>query len=132
MSAGPGTPGGAGHGPEDEWSRIVSDLEDVRRAGDRHLSGPRDWSPEEAVFGGPPPGAEEDREDPEDEDAREGNSLLVTFELTPRDGGTLLRMTETGFREMGWEVAVLEQQYQEHVTGWDFYLPRLALPGAVA
>ncbi len=35
-------------------------------------------------------------------------------------------MTETGFREMGWEVAVLEQQYQEHVTGWDFYLPRLA------
>ncbi|HEX5945829.1 MAG TPA: SRPBCC domain-containing protein, partial [Acidimicrobiales bacterium] len=38
---------------------------------------------------------------PEDEDAREGNSLLVTFELSPRDGGTLLRMTETGFREMG-------------------------------
>jgi hypothetical protein len=35
-------------------------------------------------------------------------------------------MTETGFREMGWEAAVLEQQYHEHVTGWDFYLPRLA------
>ena len=35
-------------------------------------------------------------------------------------------MTETGFREMGWELAVLEQQYREHVTGWDFYLPRLA------
>jgi hypothetical protein len=34
-------------------------------------------------------------------------------------------MTESGFREMGWEVAVLEQQYQEHGTGWDFYLPRL-------
>ena len=48
MSAGPGTPGGAGHGPEDEWSRIVSYLEDVRRAGDRHLAGPRDWSPEDA------------------------------------------------------------------------------------
>ena len=48
MSAGPGTPGGAGNGPEDEWSRIVSDLEDVRRAGDRHLAGPRDWSPEDA------------------------------------------------------------------------------------
>ncbi len=48
MSAGPGTPGGAGHGPEDEWSRIVSDLEDVRRAGNRHLAGPRDWSPEDA------------------------------------------------------------------------------------
>jgi len=58
--------------------------------------------------------------------AAAGNSLLVTFDLTPSRGGTLLRMTETGFREMGWEVAVLEQQYQEHVTGWDFYLPRLA------
>ena len=56
----------------------------------------------------------------------EGNSLLVTFDLTPSGGGTLLRMTETGFREMGWEVAVLEEQYQDHVTGWDFYLPRLA------
>jgi uncharacterized protein YndB with AHSA1/START domain len=61
-----------------------------------------------------------------DEVAAAGNSLLVTFDLTPSAGGTLLRMTESGFREMGWEVAVLEQQYQEHVTGWDFYLPRLA------
>jgi uncharacterized protein YndB with AHSA1/START domain len=58
--------------------------------------------------------------------AAEGNSLLVTFALTPRGSGTLLRMTETGFREMGWEVAVLEEQYNEHVTGWDYYLPRLA------
>lgn len=63
---------------------------------------------------------------PADEVAVPGNSLLVTFELTPSGGGTLLRMTETGFREMGWEVAVLEQQYREHVTGWDFYLPRIA------
>ncbi len=54
-----------------------------------------------------------------------GNSLFVTFELTPSGGGTLLKMTETGFREMGWEVAVLEQQFHEHNTGWDFYLPRL-------
>jgi uncharacterized protein YndB with AHSA1/START domain len=63
---------------------------------------------------------------PAHEVARAGNSLLVTFDLTPSGGGTLLRMTESGFREMGWEVAVLEQQYQEHGTGWDFYLPRLA------
>jgi uncharacterized protein YndB with AHSA1/START domain len=62
---------------------------------------------------------------PEDEEAREGNSLFVTFELTARDGGTVLRMTESGFREMGWEVAVLEQQYQEHVDGWDHFLPQL-------
>jgi uncharacterized protein YndB with AHSA1/START domain len=62
---------------------------------------------------------------PEDEDAREDNSLLVTFELSPSGDGTLLRMTETGFREKGWEVAVLEQQYHEHIHGWDHFLPRL-------
>ena len=62
---------------------------------------------------------------PEDEEAREGNSLLVTFELSASDGGTLLRMTESGFREMGWEVAVLEEQYQDHVDGWSHFLPRL-------
>ena len=62
---------------------------------------------------------------PRGERAEKGNSLLVTFELTPSEGGTLLKMTESGFREMGWEVAVLEQQYQEHVSGWDFYVPRL-------
>lgn len=60
------------------------------------------------------------------EQAGKGNSLLVTFDLTPSGRGTLLRMTETGFREMGWETAVLEQQYDEHEAGWDFYLPRLA------
>jgi hypothetical protein len=26
---------------------------------------------------------------------------------------------------MGWEVAVLEEQYADHLTGWDYYLPRL-------
>jgi hypothetical protein len=37
----------------------------------------------------------------------------------------LLRLTETGFRERGWEIAVLEQQYHEHVVGWDTYVPRI-------
>jgi len=63
---------------------------------------------------------------PADEVAVAGNSLLVTFDLTPSGGGTLLRMTETGFREMGWAEAMLEEQYQDHVTGWGFFLPRLA------
>lgn len=63
---------------------------------------------------------------PADEVAAVGNSLLVTFDLVPSGGGTLLRMTETGFRELGWEAAVLEHEYQEHVTGWDFFLGRLA------
>jgi uncharacterized protein YndB with AHSA1/START domain len=59
------------------------------------------------------------------EAARPANSLLVTFELVPSGAGTLLRLTETGFREKGWEAAVLEEQYREHVTGWDYFLPRL-------
>lgn len=62
---------------------------------------------------------------PAAEEAAVGNSLLVTFELVPAGAGTRLKMTESGFREMGWEVAVLEEQYREHGAGWDFYLPRL-------
>lgn len=57
---------------------------------------------------------------------REGNSLLVTFDLIPGDAGTTIRMTETGFREMGWEIAVLEEHYRDHEEGWDRYLPELA------
>jgi uncharacterized protein YndB with AHSA1/START domain len=54
-----------------------------------------------------------------------GNSLLVTFELTPAGRGTTLRFTEEGYRERGWEAAVLEEQYNDHRQGWDFYLARL-------
>jgi uncharacterized protein YndB with AHSA1/START domain len=57
--------------------------------------------------------------------AHEHNSLLVTFELFPAGSGTLLRMTETGFRLQGWEVAVLEEQYRDHCSGWDHFIPRL-------
>jgi uncharacterized protein YndB with AHSA1/START domain len=65
----------------------------------------------------------------------EGNSLLVTFELTPADGGTTVRLTESGFRERGWEAAVLQQHYDDHQHGWDqhfggglrTYLERLVL-----
>ena len=55
----------------------------------------------------------------------EGNSLLVTMDLVPSGTGTLVRFKETGFRERGWEAAVLEQAYAEHVRGWDHFLPRL-------
>ncbi|HEX6150568.1 SRPBCC family protein [Nocardioides sp.] len=62
---------------------------------------------------------------PAGEEAVEGNSLLVTFELVPQGEGTLVRFRETGFRERGWEAAVLEATYQDHVQGWDYFLPRL-------
>lgn len=53
-------------------------------------------------------------------------SLLVTFHLAPQGSGTLLKMTEIGFREAGWERAVLEQTYRDHARGWDHFLPRIA------
>jgi uncharacterized protein YndB with AHSA1/START domain len=62
---------------------------------------------------------------PEGEVASHGNSLLVTFELTPSGAGTEVRLTEVGFRERGWEAAVLEEQYHEHSVGWDTHFPRL-------
>jgi uncharacterized protein YndB with AHSA1/START domain len=62
-----------------------------------------------------------------------GNSLLVTFELIAAGTGTLLRFSETGFREMGWEAAVLEETYRDHENGWDTFLPRLStLAGELA
>jgi uncharacterized protein YndB with AHSA1/START domain len=63
---------------------------------------------------------------PEGEAAEPGNSLLVTFELEPAGTGTVLRMTESGFRERGWDEAKVAAQYAEHVTGWDVFIPRLA------
>lgn len=61
----------------------------------------------------------------EGEAAAPGNSLLVVFELEPADGGTLLRMIESGFRARGWDEAKAAAEHAEHVTGWDFFLPRL-------
>jgi uncharacterized protein YndB with AHSA1/START domain len=60
------------------------------------------------------------------EPAGPGNSLLVTFDLVPAGEGTTVRFRETGYRERGWEAAVLEEHYNDHRQGWDFYLPRLA------
>ena len=67
---------------------------------------------------------------PEGEAARPGNSYLVVFELAPAEGGTLLRMTESGFREQGWDEAKVAAEYADHVAGWGEFLPRL--PGYAA
>lgn len=62
---------------------------------------------------------------PAGEEAVPGNSLLVTFELVPQGEGTLVRFRETGFRERGWDAAVFEAQYNDHVQGWGHFLPKL-------
>ncbi|MFF4416680.1 SRPBCC domain-containing protein [Streptosporangium sp. NPDC001559] len=53
------------------------------------------------------------------------NSLLITFELEPSGDGTILHLTESGWREKGWEAAVLEKAFHEHEHGWDTFLPLL-------
>lgn len=59
------------------------------------------------------------------EAAAPGNSLLVTFDIVASGDGTLLRFSETGFRERGWDAAVLEEAYLDHVQGWDHFFPQL-------
>lgn len=59
-----------------------------------------------------------------------GNSNLVVFELEPSGAGTLLRMTETGFRERGWDEETIAAEYQKHGNGWDVFLPRLPVYAA--
>ncbi|GAA1856640.1 SRPBCC domain-containing protein [Myceligenerans crystallogenes] len=60
-----------------------------------------------------------------DPDAAPGNSNLVVFELTPADGGTMLRFSETGFRERGWAEAKVKEVHDDHTSGWDHFLPQL-------
>lgn len=62
---------------------------------------------------------------PAGEAATPNNSLLVSFDLTPSGGGTILKMTESGFRQLGLGAAAAEEQYEDHVVGWDYYMPRL-------
>ncbi|HYG92371.1 MAG TPA: SRPBCC domain-containing protein [Nocardioides sp.] len=59
------------------------------------------------------------------ETATAANSNLVVFELERAGSGTLLRFTETGFRERGWDEARAAEVHADHSSGWDHYLPRL-------
>lgn len=68
----------------------------------------------------------------EGESAAPGNSNLVVFELEPAGSGTRLRMTESGFRERGWNEARIAAAYAEHGSGWDYFLPRLQAYAAKA
>ncbi len=54
-----------------------------------------------------------------------GNSFLVVFELEPEGSGTRVRLTETGFRERGWDEATVAASHADHVNGWTYFLGRL-------
>lgn len=61
------------------------------------------------------------RWDYDGETASPENSLLVTFDLIPADGGTLLRFAETGYEE----AAKSDEVLADHTSGWDYFLPRI-------
>jgi uncharacterized protein YndB with AHSA1/START domain len=62
---------------------------------------------------------------PEGQSPREGNSMLVEFRLVPEGTGTLLRLTESGLREIGWDEATKAAYAEGHEDGWDRHLPDL-------
>lgn len=62
---------------------------------------------------------------PDGEVATAENSLLVTFDLVPAGDSTVVRLTETGFREKEWEAATLEAAYRDHQDGWSTCIPRI-------
>ena len=60
------------------------------------------------------------------EDLRDGNSTLVEFTLTPTDGGTLLRVVESGFDALPTTDDNRRHVIEDHTTGWAECLPALA------
>jgi len=52
------------------------------------------------------------------EEPREGNSTLVEFMLTSKDGGTLLRVIESGFSSLSVSEEKQREFYNGNVQGW--------------
>lgn len=57
--------------------------------------------------------------------ARAGNSLLVTFTLTPEGDGTRLSVVETGLEDMGWTRQERDSYLAGHAHGWVTHLGKL-------
>jgi len=57
--------------------------------------------------------------------ASPANSTLVEFTLTPSDGGTVLRVVETGYDGLGWPQDQQDAFVDDHTDGWSHHLGRL-------
>jgi uncharacterized protein YndB with AHSA1/START domain len=62
---------------------------------------------------------------PEGEEPREGNSLLVEFSLTPDAGGTRLRVVESGLRRLERTDEEKIRFLESHTRGWELHLGQL-------
>lgn len=62
---------------------------------------------------------------PEGAAASAANSTLVEFTLTPADGGTTVRVVETGQDALGWPLEQQDAYTDDHNDGWATHLGRL-------
>jgi uncharacterized protein YndB with AHSA1/START domain len=62
----------------------------------------------------------------ENEQAGEGNSLLVEFSLSAEGPNTRLRLVESGFTALTRPDADKESYFADHTKGWTVHLGRLA------
>jgi uncharacterized protein YndB with AHSA1/START domain len=62
---------------------------------------------------------------PEGTAATPSNSTLVEFTLTPEDGGTRLRVVETGLDGLGWTQDQQDAFVDDHNEGWSRHVGRL-------
>ena len=57
--------------------------------------------------------------------ARPENSMLVEFTLRAEEGGTRLRVVESGFDRVDWTDEAKSTYADDHAKGWQFFLQRL-------
>ena len=53
---------------------------------------------------------------------RNDNSLMVEFTLEPEDGGTRLRVVESGFDGIDWSDEERAKYVEDHANGWQHHL----------
>jgi uncharacterized protein YndB with AHSA1/START domain len=58
-------------------------------------------------------------------EATDGNSTLVEFALSAEDGGTRLRVAETGFSTLDWPDERRKEEVESHARGWESELGEL-------
>ena len=56
----------------------------------------------------------------------DGNSTLVEFTLTPEDGGTRLRVVESGFDTLDTSPEQAERNHADNVGGWTEMMQRVS------
>jgi hypothetical protein len=58
--------------------------------------------------------------------------MLVEFILSEDQGVTTLRLVESGFAKNNWSEEKNREYFDDHSSGWDHFVPRLASYAATA